>query len=558
MECARAALPSSGPLRYLLVGPYDPHCGEYTFLAPPLGVWRLAGVLRANGVDAHVFDPNCCTGGVESAFDDLVRSGRWNLIGFSTTAMTLRYDLSLAHRAKALAPETLIIAGGMEATFQPQRLFDLGPPFDLLVLGEGEKPLLELAQRLRHGANLEGVPGTALHGRSGAVMRFHQNAMTQPELVSAIQATPYEEMPYRDYWDRLELAYRVEGLPFKAEREARLAEIRSVRLITLNYCPMGCSFCSSTNYLHEAQGGVARIARLDTEQCLDMLVRIVRAHPLARTIIFQDDIFVFTQDRRILPLCAAIVAAKAAGRLPPDLQFISTNRIDALNPERLAAMKQAGFRVLGFGIENFSRAVLKDFNKDQIHPHIDSVLSTALNLGITPFLDLILTSPGSTLSDLAVNVRQASRWLGAGCEIGIYPYVIPFSGAAIASDPRYQAQTVYEVLSVPGTAVEWRHASKILPADERAREAILAVEARFHQANQRLQGECPHLPSRLRSILWIAAARDVLVEYGESMPPMKIIQRRLARAVPSGTNLGRILDSVKEARRAQPALCVGA
>ncbi len=31
--------------RILLVGPYDPHCGEYTFLAPPLGVWRLAGVL---------------------------------------------------------------------------------------------------------------------------------------------------------------------------------------------------------------------------------------------------------------------------------------------------------------------------------------------------------------------------------------------------------------------------------------------------------------------------------------------------------------------------------
>jgi len=25
-----------------LIGPYDPHCGEYTFLAPPLGVWRLA------------------------------------------------------------------------------------------------------------------------------------------------------------------------------------------------------------------------------------------------------------------------------------------------------------------------------------------------------------------------------------------------------------------------------------------------------------------------------------------------------------------------------------
>jgi len=44
-------------------------------------------------------------------------------------------------------------------------------------------------------------------------------------------------MPYGLYWERLEEAYRVGALPTKAAREARLAEIRSVRLITLNYCP---------------------------------------------------------------------------------------------------------------------------------------------------------------------------------------------------------------------------------------------------------------------------------------------------------------------------------
>ncbi len=36
--------------RFLLIGPYDPHSGEYTFLAPPLGVWRLAGVLQSAGI----------------------------------------------------------------------------------------------------------------------------------------------------------------------------------------------------------------------------------------------------------------------------------------------------------------------------------------------------------------------------------------------------------------------------------------------------------------------------------------------------------------------------
>ena len=41
----------AGNIKLLLIGPYDPHCGEYTFLAPPLGVWRIAGSLRAHGIE---------------------------------------------------------------------------------------------------------------------------------------------------------------------------------------------------------------------------------------------------------------------------------------------------------------------------------------------------------------------------------------------------------------------------------------------------------------------------------------------------------------------------
>ena len=48
---------TEGSPSVLLIGPYDPHCGEYTFLAPPLGVWRLAGVLSEAGFEAKVFDP---------------------------------------------------------------------------------------------------------------------------------------------------------------------------------------------------------------------------------------------------------------------------------------------------------------------------------------------------------------------------------------------------------------------------------------------------------------------------------------------------------------------
>ncbi|MEJ1963311.1 MAG: radical SAM protein [Gammaproteobacteria bacterium] len=499
--------------RILLVGPYDPHCGEYTFLAPPLGVWRLAGVLMAHGADVRVFDPNCVSESPQRALERELLSSRWDVIGISTTGMTLRFDLELAHFARRIVPHALIVAGGMEATFRPELMFALGP-FDLVVLGEGEHPLLEILSRLRKGEPLAGISGTAERSRDGGVLRMPQRSLDHDELREAIFSTPYEKMPYAAYWNRLESAYRVGGLPTKAAREARLAEIRSVRLITLNYCPMGCTFCSATNFLHEAQGGVAPIARLDAGEALQMIERIVAAHPQVRTIIFQDDIFVFTKDRRVLPLCEGIVAAKARGAIPAQLQFISTNRIDAMSPERLEAMRRAGFRVLGFGIESFSPGVLAEFNKAQIYRHIEPMLGAALDTGITPFLDLILSSPQSTLEDVATTLREASRWLRRGCEIGMYPYVIPFSGAAFAQDPKLTPHTVMADRRVAGTDIEWQQAAKILPIDPVVREAVLSIETAFEDILCSMQSEVAHLPSRVRSLLWILASIPVMESHG--------------------------------------------
>jgi radical SAM superfamily enzyme YgiQ (UPF0313 family) len=325
----------------------------------------------------------------------------------------------------------------------------------------------------------------------------------------------------------------VGALPSKAAREAHLAEIRSVRLITLNYCPMGCTFCSATNFLHEAQGGVAAIARLEPEECLVMIERIMAAHPRTRTIIFQDDIFAFTADRRVLPLCEGITAAKQRGRIPAHLQFISTNRIDAMSHARLSAMRRAGFRVLGFGIESFSKKVLDEFNKAQIHRHIEPMLRTALDLGITPFLDLILSSPQSRLADVAQTLREAYRWLRQGCEIGMYPYVIPFSGAAFARDPKLLPHTSYARRRVAGTNVVWEQPAKILPIDPDVTDVILRIERSFDTMLATLEHEVAHLPSRVRSLLWILCTLPVMAERGIHIADETEVRAELAARLPA-------------------------
>jgi len=523
---------TEGSPSVLLIGPYDPHCGEYTFLAPPLGVWRLAGVLTAAGFEAKVFDPNCCREPPQRALERELLAGNWDVVGVSTTGMTLRYDLELAYIARRMAPRAMLVAGGMEATFRPELMFELGP-FDLVVLGEGEHPLVELATRMRKGLSLGGITGTAERTPDGRLIKMPQVALTHDELRDAIYSIPYDRMPYTAYWERLEAAYRVGALPSKAAREAHLAEIRSVRLITLNYCPMGCTFCSSTNFLHEAQGSVASIARLEADECLHMIERIMVAHPKARTIIFQDDIFSFTRDRRILPLCEGIVAAKKSGRIPAHLQFISTNRIDAMTPERLTAMRRAGFRVLGFGIESFSQRVLGEFNKAQIHRHIEPMLTAALATGVTPFLDLILSSPGAQLSDVAETLRQAYRWLREGCEIGMYPYVIPFSGAQFAKDPKLAPYTYYTEREVAGTQVSWQQASKILPMDPVVSDVILRMERTFEATLAPLEKAVAHLPSRVRSLLWILSSLSIMAEHGHFIADESEVRAELYARLPT-------------------------
>jgi radical SAM superfamily enzyme YgiQ (UPF0313 family) len=523
---------TSGSPRILLIGPYDPHCGEYTFLAPPLGVWRLAGVLESAGVETKVFDPNCCREPPQRALERELLSGAWDIVGVSTTGMTLRFDLELAHIVRRMMPQALIVAGGMEATFRPELMFELGP-FDLIVLGEGERPLLELVARLRAGQPVGGIAGTAERNQDGKIVSMPQRALNRDELRDAIYSTPYHKMPYSAYWERLESAYRIGALPSKAAREAHLAEIRAVRLITLNYCPMGCTFCSATNFLHEAQGSVASVARLEADECLTMIERIVAAHPRARTIIFQDDIFTFTRDRRILPLCEGIIAAKQDGRIPAHLQFISTNRIDAMTAPRLTAMRRAGFRVLGFGIESFSKRVLGEFNKAQIHRHIEPMLATALACGVTPFLDLILSSPHAALEDVVQTLREAYRWLREGCEIGMYPYVIPFSGAALAQDPNLLPHTHYAHRHVAGTNIAWHQKVKILPIDPGVAEVILRMERSFEAMLGPLEQQGAHLPSRLRSLLWILSSLPIMAERGHYIADESEVRAELYARLPA-------------------------
>ncbi len=503
----------------LLVGPYDPAFSEETCLAPPLGVWRIAGVLGASGTPVQVFDPNCCDEAASDAFAKVLTSRTWHLIAFSITGATLRFDLGLAHLARRLCGGALIAAGGTEADFNAETLFRVAP-FDLIVLGPGERPLLELVDRLRKGASTHDVRGTAWTSAPGQIHRLPPSPPDRQSFRDATFRTPYAQMPFRRYWDKLTHAYKLHDLPVKAERDARLAELQAIRVDTLGDGPIGvgCA-CSPANVLNDASGGAARVTRLEAAECVSMVARIVSAWPDVRTIVFEDDIFVFTADQRIRPLCEGLLAAKRSGAIPPELQFISTNRIESMDESRLALMKRAGFRILNFRVESFARDVLAEFGKAHVSECLAPNLQAALKLGITPFLDLLLTSPRCSMKDVAFNVTTAVQVAPERLRSQPAPYVVPCADAAVARDVTLLPFTVTTEYTIDGTSIVWEQPTKILPIDPLVRDALLAIERTFAERLTMLEAEVAVLPSRVRSLLWIACAPSrCSTSSGEAVP----------------------------------------
>ena len=91
----------------------------------------------------------------------------------------------------------------------------------------------------------------------------------------------------------------------------------------------------------------------------------------------------------------------------------------------------------------------------------------------------------------------------------------------MAGDPALAPHTTYELRTVAGTDVAWHQAAHILPRDTAVRSFMASLVVDYEDFVDRLSQSCAHIPSRTRSLLWIAAAIPILEAAGESMPSLQ-------------------------------------
>jgi anaerobic magnesium-protoporphyrin IX monomethyl ester cyclase len=188
----------------------------------PLGLLMIGGPLLDAGFEVRLLDA------AQRGWSP-TRVARWARDWSPDVVMAAHVGATMAHPStlatfaaiKAALPETVTVYGGVHASYHHAAILRGQPPVDVVVRGEGEETVLELARALASGSSLADVRGIAWRGPDG---RPVMNGARPPIADLDAWRIGWELI---DDWD----AYRAFGL-------GRAAVVQFSR-----GCPHTCTYC---------------------------------------------------------------------------------------------------------------------------------------------------------------------------------------------------------------------------------------------------------------------------------------------------------------------------
>ena len=439
-------------MNILLISPHSsPKENETRYVSPALGVHRIAAHLNACGHYAEAFDPNLHDlAGAGMALEDKLRERVWDFIGVSCLEETLAQDMANLWTASRIVPSAALVAGGIEAQYNYQTILDK-TPCEIVVLGEGEWPMSQICDE-------EGIP---MEDIDGIVFKRKAYALNESYFTDATKAIDWEDIDYESYWDYYLAKY---GDP----TEEQLDQIHTVRVYSRNRCPFKCKFCTSTNHLPDACGESVKPFGMVAEDLVDVIERIITAHPRTRTIYLTSDDFCMRSED-VFAFCEEVIVRGLHERV----SFMCFARAADLDAHMLLAMDRANFRRLNIGAESFSDSVLAEVGKSCTAGQIHEALEMVTSAGLQAFVTAMLVTPESTIADVQATLDGIRRWIDdPAVTFGLAPEVRPTKGSAF-----YEMYTDFETEVIPVERKVIKKHTRLYARDP----AVKAAQVHYHE-----------------------------------------------------------------------------
>ena len=279
---------------------------------------------------------------------------------------------SICNLISKLPDEVTTVVGGYKATEEVEFLFENCPNIDLIVRGEGEETIREVATGLPYGEIL------GLSYRENGTI-IHNKPRPLPD-ISAV-AFPDRSLRRQDYY-WIQNGVQITNLTFDT-------------VLTSRGCPYNCKFCTcSLNPL----GQKRKYAERPLDSVIEELNKIS-----AEVVMFSDDNF-FTNPKRSKKLCDLILANGIKKR------FCVQTRIEiANNPELLEQAEKAGFKLFLVGIESPHDKILKQLDKGITRQQIRDAFKTLNNYNFFIHGYFIYANIGETEEEMVYIARFAKE-----------------------------------------------------------------------------------------------------------------------------------------------------
>ena len=307
---------------FVLVNPSPERARELYDISgiPHIGLAYVAGSLEEDGFKVHVIDSkmgNYSSNDILQIIGEIYNNDLRLSIGFTAFTHEIERASELATIIKESFPSSHIFIGGVHCTVLPEETLEEFPVFEFAVVGEAEETIVEVANTLKRGEDLNTVPGLVVR-KDGRPVLTEKRSLPD---VTNLPRTAYHLFPKSNIY----------------------------YINTARGCPFNCYFCTRISG--------KKVRARDPGDVVDEMVWLKETFN-PDIVSFTDETFTVNKER--VEKLLEIMTNKG---LHKSVRWYATTRVDTVSYSILKKMKQAGCKMLGIGVESGNDEILQKIGK---------------------------------------------------------------------------------------------------------------------------------------------------------------------------------------------------
>jgi anaerobic magnesium-protoporphyrin IX monomethyl ester cyclase len=376
-----------------------------------LGLRYISSCLKAAGHNVEVLFMCPRKATTQADFPQLVldafveRCRRADLVGMSLMTGNYHRACALTDRLRRAQIKAPILWGGTHPSVAPVESLETA---DIVCVGEGEQPVLELTRRLEAGCDPTDIQGLGF----GAGSPFgNSQAILNPAhyLEANLDKYPFPDYDLATHW----IAGKNDFV--QAEPQNLRGALHRLRILTTRGCPHSCSFCNNTTMARTYAGKGPWVRRRSVDNIMAEIRQLRRMFPSIEEINIVDDLF-FVRDEDEMREFADKYLAQV--NLPLEVDAHPNTVTDA----KMAALSRLPISLVSMGIQSASPDTLtRIYNRHTPPDRIASAMEAIHKYRVPAEYHYIVNNPYEPDANVIETMRFVARHHRRAAVLRVFP-----------------------------------------------------------------------------------------------------------------------------------------